>query len=219
MHSKILTKKQRAVLDLIAKDKNITSKFYLSGGTALCEYYIPYRLSDDLDFFSVEEVNVEEILVFFKSMKKIISYDTIEYNTSYNRNLFFLNYSNYQLKLEFTYYPFLQIEKPKNRGGILVDSIMDIAVNKLFTIYQKPRTRDYIDLYMIIQQKNYKLADIIKNARIKFDTVIDPIKLGSQFMRATEVSDYPKLLSKIKDKDWQNYFLAEAKKLSKDIFN
>jgi len=35
----------------------------------------------------------------------------------------------------------------------MVDSMLDIAVNKIFTIYQKARARDFIDLYFIYQQE------------------------------------------------------------------
>ncbi|KKQ44591.1 MAG: Type II secretion system protein E [Candidatus Woesebacteria bacterium GW2011_GWA1_37_8] len=34
----------------------------MTGGTALAEFYIPYRYSDDLDFFSEEPFNLEDIV-------------------------------------------------------------------------------------------------------------------------------------------------------------
>lgn len=39
---------------------------------------------------------------------------------------------------------------------------MDIAVNKLFTIYQKLRSRDFIDLYMINKHYGFTIDDLIK---------------------------------------------------------
>ena len=32
-----------------------------------------------------------------------------------------------------------------------IDSLIDIATNKIFTIYQNPRSRDFIDLYLILK--------------------------------------------------------------------
>ncbi|MCX6809230.1 MAG: nucleotidyl transferase AbiEii/AbiGii toxin family protein [Candidatus Berkelbacteria bacterium] len=215
---KILSDKQVLFLNLISQEKRIISKFYLSGGTALTEYYISYRLSEDLDFFSFEEVMVDGILAFLKKIKSEIDYKNMEFNTSFNRNLFFLKFHDSQLKLEFTYYPFEQVEKPRTINGIPIDSLIDIAVNKLFTIYQKPRTRDFIDLYMICQQEHFKIEDLIKKAQIKFDTAIDLIKLGSQLMLVNSIKDYPRLLIKINDLDWQNFFLSEAKNIGKKIF-
>ncbi len=50
MGKTILTPTQRQVLDILAKNSKFTS-FYLTGGTALSEYYLHHRLSEDLDFF------------------------------------------------------------------------------------------------------------------------------------------------------------------------
>lgn len=218
----ILTKKQLLFLKLFAKEKQLSSFFYLSGGTALTEFYIPYRLSEDLDFFSFEEIDqqtIQAISVFLKKNKNKLVYESIEFNTSFNRNLFFLNFFDQVLKTEFTYYPFTQVEKPTNKNGILIDSISDIAVNKLFTIYQKSRTRDFMDLYMICDKYGLKINDLIKKARIKFDTHIDLIKLGSQFMLCQKVKDYPELLVDLSEKKWQDFFVSEAKKLNKEVLS
>lgn len=121
------------------------------------------------------------------------------------------------LKLEFTYYPFQSFDLSKEEFGIKIDSIEDIAVNKLFTIYQNPRSRDFMDLYMIVKKYNFSIEDLLKKARMKFDWQVDPIKLGSQFLLAEEVKDYPRLISPLNENKWQNFFKEEARKLGKDI--
>lgn len=215
----VLDKKQKLFLKLFASEKAITEKFYLTGGTALCENYIPYRYSEDLDFFSEQEIKTEEIIAFLASIKKQLGYQTFEYNTSFNRNLFFLKFSSSELKLEFTYYPFPQIHQPMVKGGLKIDSIEDIAVNKLFTIYQKPRSRDFMDLYMIIKKYKYSIRDLIKNAKIKFDTHTDLLKLGSQFLQAKNLKDFPRVIEPLDEKLWQVFFEDEAKKLGKEIIS
>jgi len=52
MKRSILSDTQKLFLNLFSENKNLYNSFYLTGGTALCEYYIPYRYSEDLDFFS-----------------------------------------------------------------------------------------------------------------------------------------------------------------------
>lgn len=59
MAKKILSSQQQLLLDLISEQKDITNNFYLSGGTALAEYYLHHRLSEDLDFFTFEEVGIK----------------------------------------------------------------------------------------------------------------------------------------------------------------
>lgn len=213
---KILTPTQDQFLELLGKQKSLTSSFYLSGGTALTEFYIPYRLSEDLDFFSEEEIAIDKVTAFIKSCKASLGYKNYSVNTSFNRNLFFLEFSGNEkiLKVEFTYYPFPRIEKSKNYLGVPVDSVYDIAVNKLFTIYQQPRSRDFMDLYMILTKYDYKFEDILSKASAKFDWYIDPLKLGAQLLLAKEVKDYPRLLTELKDDDWISYFVDLAKRVS-----
>lgn len=215
--TKIITSIQKLVLDLISKNEHITDRFYLSGGTALAGFYLPYRYSEDLDFFSLEEVDIQLIPTFLKSIKNEINYKSFDINTSFNRNLVFLKFSDQILKLEFTYYPFPQIDSSNKFQNIIIDSVLDIAVNKLFTIYQKPRSRDFIDLYMIQKKYKYTIDQLIKKAKPKFDWHIDPIKLGSQFLFSTELKDYPNLIKPINPEIWQNHFYKEAKFLSSKI--
>ncbi|MBI5413125.1 hypothetical protein HZA42_02125 [Candidatus Peregrinibacteria bacterium] len=80
----------------------------------------------------------------------------IDYQQSFNGNLFFLYVGKDVIKTEFTYCPFSRIENGKIINGIRIDSLLDIAVNKVFTIYQKPRSRDFIDLYLIYQENRFE---------------------------------------------------------------
>ena len=217
MKATILTDRQKQFLQLLANQKDLASRFYLSGGTALTEYYIPYRYSEDLDFFSVEPVEPAAIATFIGSIKKQLKYKSVESNTSFNRNLFFLDFADEKLKTEFTYFPFPPIEDPTFKDGIRVDSLVDIATNKLFTIYQNPRARDFTDLYMICHQYDLSIGDLVKKARVKFDWQIDPIKLGSQFLLAKELKDYPHLIKKLDPATWQEFFIEEARKLGPEI--
>lgn len=212
----ILTQTQKLFLELFGQ-QTFSQKFYLSGGTALAEFYIPYRFSEDLDFFSEQEVQIDEVIAFITSIKKALGFKSFDYNTSFNRNLFFLNFPSYNLKLEFTYYPFTQLDSPKKEYGVKIDGVEDIAVNKLFTIYQNPRSRDFMDLYMIIKKYGFSVENLIIKAKIKFDWHVDPIKLGSQFLLVTELKDYPKLIEPLRETDWQNFFKKEAKKLGQKI--
>ncbi len=214
---KILTKNQIVVLEAIGKEKTLRKDFYLTGGTALAAFYLQHRYSEDLDFFSENEVDPLAINVFFKKNKQNLSITKIDFEQSYNRNLFFLYFKGETLKTEFTYFPFKRIENGPKAYQVEIDSLLDIAVNKLFTIYQRSKARDYIDLYVISRVRNFTIADLIKKAKIKFDWHIDPLQLGTQFVKAENVKDYPRLIVDIKPEDWINFFHKEAIKLKKEV--
>jgi predicted nucleotidyltransferase component of viral defense system len=205
------------LLSLLSEEKNLTSNFYLSGGTALAEYYLHHRLSEDLDFFSFEEVDPMVIQVLLKKIKSKASIKAIDYQQSFNRNLFFLHFEDEVIKTEFTYYPFTQLERSKLINELKIDSLIDIAVNKVFTIYQNPRSRDFIDLYLIMKEQKWSFEDLIKKAKIKFDTHIDPLQMAQQLLRVQEVKDYPRMLIPLEDKGWKDFWLEETEKLKGDV--
>lgn len=214
----ILSDNQTKILDAISRDPVICGFFYLSGGTALAEYYLQHRLSEDLDFFSEEEFDPFVVSVFFKKHQKKLGIIKIDFQQSFNRNLFFLKLEDDIIKTEFTYYPFTRIESEKKINHLKIDSLIDLAVNKLFTIYQNPRSRDFIDLFFIINKTGWSIADLTKKAKIKFDFHIDPLQLGSKFIMVDELKDFPFMKEVIDHTIWQNFFIEEAKKMQRDIF-
>lgn len=218
MTTEILTANQIYILGLIGKERTLAKQFYLTGGTPLAAFYLHHRYSEDLDFFSEQEVDPSALHAFFKKHQKTIGFKKLDFQQSYNRNLFFLHLPDEVLKMEFTYFPFPRIGGGELRYGVEVDSLEDIAVNKLFTIYQRTKARDYIDLYIICREKGYRIPDLFKKARIKFDWHIDPLQLGTQFLNAKQAEDMPHLLISLPDREWQDFFAQQAKALKKDIF-
>ena len=216
MAKTILNENQKIILTTLSHEKVFPKKFYLSGGTALSEFYLHHRLSEDLDFFSLEEVDMQWLNTFSASIAKKTGAKR-DIQTSYNRNLIFFNLNKDIIKTEFTFYPFPQIEKPKVMNNISIDSLTDIAVNKYFTIYQKPSARHFIDLFLILKTKNISWDELGKLARIKFDTHIDPIQLGSQLIRANTIRDLPKMLIKLPQSQWRSYFIERAKSLKNKV--
>ncbi len=213
----ILTKNQQTLLAKIGLEPSIRDNFYLTGGTALAAFYLQHRYSEDLDFFSETEFEPQGIRVVFEKIKSETGIIQLDFKQNLNRNLFFLHWPNEVLKTEFTFFPFPRIEIGRPELGMTIDSLLDIAVNKLFTIYQRSQARDYIDLYVICQRHKLTVDDLIKKAKIKFDWHIDPLQLGVQFVKAGEVKDYPRMITALEDKDWQNFFLTEAQKLKDQI--
>lgn len=217
MTKDILTETQVVLLEELGQSDFITQNFYLTGGTALAAFYLHHRYSEDLDFFSEREFDIVQLDVVLKKTKEKLAISKIDYQQSYNRNIFFLHFGKEVVKTEFTYFPFPRIEQGEKEYGIQIDSLLDIATNKLFTIYQRTQARDYIDLYTIVKEKGYGLSDLVKKARIKFDWHIDALQLGTQFVKSEGVEDYPRMFKEIRPEEWRRFFLEEAKKLRGDI--
>lgn len=217
MGEEILTNTQISLLKEFGENEFIAEKFYLTGGTALAGFYLGHRYSEDIDFFSENEFDILQIDVALKKIKEKLNISKIDFQQSYNRNLFFLHFGNEVIKTEFTYFPFPRLEIGKREYGIQIDSLIDITVNKLFSVYQRTQARDYIDLYAIVKNNNFAIEELVKKAKVKFDWHIDFLQLGAQFIKAKEVKDYPRMILEIRPDDLEKFFLVEAKKLKNKI--
>ena len=62
MEQTILTDIQRQVLTEVANEPFLRD-FYLSGGTALSAYYLLHRISDDLDFFTTQAIQLKQNII------------------------------------------------------------------------------------------------------------------------------------------------------------
>ncbi len=213
----ILTKNQKILLQKFSKSK-LTKDFVFTGGTALAEYYISYRFSEDLDFFSENDIEVEPILTFLKSLKPILNYTNLNYTKSWNRNLFYLEFEDEILKTEFTYFPFLRNEKPKIINGIQIEPLKELAVNKVFTIFQNPRFRDFTDLYMISNELKLDIENMKKQARIKFEMNIDDLTLARNFEKALSLEDIPKFIGEFDMSKFEKWIEKSKDEILKKMF-
>lgn len=216
----ILTPHQRAVLDTIAREKYFTDRYYLAGGTALAEFHLSHRLSEDLDFFIEQgEVAPLPILTFFKSHARVLGIARWETKRVMGLHTFFLHFDDGEvLKVDFNYYPFPLIERGIRYHGLQIESAYDIGVDKVHTIAMKARARDFIDVYFIVKERGYDVHDLLMQAKAKFDWDISAMDLGARFLEASEARDYPRMLRKIDHQEWRDFFVNEARKLKKEIF-
>jgi len=221
MEKTILTSKQLEFLELIKVESQITERFYLTGGTALAEFYLKHRLSEDIDLFTEEkEVNQQLIEAYLKKISDSLSIKKIDRSVFMGLVSYFLIYKDgSKLKIDFNYYPFPKIEKGLTFGKLQIDSIRDIATNKVHTIFINPRDRDYIDLYFIMKNGNFTLDQLIIDAKAKFDWDIDKLTLVSQLLRIKEIKvlETPKIIILFDKKDMDNFFIEEANKLGSSI--
>ena len=223
MGKTILTPKQLEFLELAQSQSQLTKRFYLTGGTALAEFYLQHRLSEDIDLFTEkEEVNQGVVEAFLKKSARRLKIKKIKLSQFLGLFSYQLIYQDgEELKVDFNYYPFLRIDKGIKFKNLSVDSLEDIAANKVHTLFMKPRPRDYIDLFFLMTTQNYDLNHLILDAKAKFDWDIDRMNLANQFIRVKELEfkDLPRMLKPLDFKKMQEFFLKLAKSLEKEIFN
>ncbi len=220
MEQSILTPSQRVVLECVAGNADIASQFYLTGGTALAEYYLRHRYSDDLDFFSSVK-DFPQILIerFAGDIKTAFHIESVEYRRLHDRRIFFfLLQDNEELKMEFTLYPFRQINKPERKHGIAVDSLQDIAANKIMAMMDRIESKDFVDLYFILEEKGIHLDEILACVKQKFNITIDPITIGSEFAKVRHINLLPRMIKSLTIEQLKIFFTERAAALKPKIF-
>lgn len=184
----------------------------------MAEFYLKHRLSEDLDFFTQGELDIEELKKFINLVAKKTQIIEVKFQHGFGLYTFFLKDKNQQYKIDFGQYPFGPIEKLKNFNGIFVESMYDIAVNKAHTIAFRPRLRDFIDLYFILQQKlEWTFQDLLQKGFEKFEMRADPLQIGQNLLEVRNLVDMPLMIKKVNLKEVRDFFIQEAKKLGEQI--
>ncbi len=214
MEQEILTPDQKSILSAVSEDLAL-KEVYLSGGTALSGFYFHHRLSEDLDFFSDQDFDVNYLHAFVETLKKKTKATSFEYQRLYDRNIFVLHKKGEEIKIEFTLYPFKKLNPRKLIRGVKVDSLRDIAANKLMAMLDRFDPKDYVDLYFLLQKT--PLQKVRADAEKKFNPVIPALFLGSQLSNAKHISALPKMLKPLTIEELKDFFEGLCKKLSNQV--
>ncbi len=220
MEQTILTPHQSQVLELAEKNINITERYYFTGGTALAEFYLKHRYSEDLDFFTTHEINFIHTREFIESLKDYLPIKGIEEKPISGLYMYKLKFSdNSILKIDFNEYPFSQVEfSNKKFGNLKIDSLYDIAVNKLASILGRSKSRDFVDMYILLQQEGYFWDQLFDRVKDKFGLTYEASTIATQFSKVQDLTDYPAMLIPFNKDEMIDFYLASAKKLGKRIF-
>lgn len=186
----VFNKEQKEILDKIRKADFIIKNFYLTGGTALSQYYLQHRYSDDLDFFTETEVNRRDIYQFIAALSDSLKVTFVLKETEIAQ-IFFLKFSQEKIvKIDFVYQPVKRLKKETIDKGIIVDSFFDIAVNKIITVSDRSSVKDFVDLYFIFNY--FTIWDLIHGAKIKYREEINPCILASDLLKVEKFNFLPK---------------------------
>lgn len=208
----IITPEQELLLNNFRKDPWLSGTFYFSGGTALSLHYLKHRQSIDLDFFSEEKFDQQDAIDTVTKWSKQLDF-LIDYFFSERTQVFNLTFSNKKTtKIDFSLYPYKRVEKSKLIDGIAVDSLLDIAINKLLTVEQRTEVKDFVDLYFLL--KEYTVWDLLEGVRVKFRVKIEPFIIASDFLKVESFEYLPNMIKPLTLEQLKSFFRQKAKELS-----
>lgn len=206
---------QKIIFDEFAKNSNLTKRFYFTGGTALSAVYIHHRESEDLDFFSRNEFESIPVDRFINNISEKIQAKPHLIEKEVVRIYEFIQNNRAIIKVDFAYYPYRRIKKGIQINGVTIDSIRDIATNKLHTITSRTEVKDFVDLYFLL--KEFSLWDLLYGVEHKFGMELDLVWLSSDFLKVNQFKYLPKMLVPLELKDLKKFYKDLAKKLGTSV--
>jgi predicted nucleotidyltransferase component of viral defense system len=85
----------------------------------------------------------------------------VNYQNIRNRNIFIFDEKMDNLKVEFTFFPFENIQEYDfYNKNLRINSVLDIAVNKIHAISERLEVKDLYDIYFILQNEKIILNDL-----------------------------------------------------------
>lgn len=213
MEQVTFTPLQKQIFDKVSKDPILSKQFYFTGGTALSSFYLHHRESEDLDFFSENDFEIEGIQELMRDISLDLNIPYRYTDRKRVRIFEFVKNNKFLIKVDFAYYPYKRLEKGKQYQGISIDGLGDIATNKLLTINQRSDIKDFVDLYFLL--KDFTIWDLIYGVERKFRIEMDMVLIGSDFTKAEEFDLLPKMLVPLKLSELKDFFKQKAIELAK----
>lgn len=189
MGLEILDNIQRKILTSVCKIPELEF-FYLTGGTALSAFYLYHRKSHDLDFFTSEEELIPSIShkiadhlgkegFEVEKTRGLHSFTELAVSSPDDSTIIHIALdSPYRLE---------ELQQSKDYEGLKIDSLRDLAANKLLTVFGRANLRDFVDVYFLVKEKFGK-KELIEDATKK-DPGFDLYWLGTAMERINEFSD------------------------------
>ena len=152
----ILTPIQRHCLEIFVHLPD-QEQFYLTGGTALAEFYLAHRLSFDLDFFTDKE---QLILPFSHALEQAYSkrgwqVSVTQRFATFVAFLLLREGEEDPLKIDLALDSAFKLTPPvQSAFGVRINAYKDLIVEKMLAYYGRAEPRDAVDLYFILQRES-----------------------------------------------------------------
>lgn len=212
----ILTSEQKKFLELFFS--YFPKQFFLTGGTALAEYYLEHRLSEDLDLFTTDQsMDFGVVSLQMNELINQLNYK-IEHQVSAPAFLQFIlkDKGSHTLKIDIVKDVPVHFGKIRKVGHVYVDSLENIAVGKLLALFGRTAPKDFIDIYFLLKMSRIEFKKLFELSKKK-DVGLNEFYLAGMFYQVTKLKDFPKTLKPFNKKELVTFFMELSDKLYKKI--
>lgn len=186
---------ERTLLDL--RQKLILEGFYLGGGTGLALHF-GHRRSIDLDFFSADLFNEDDLLRKVEQMKDVSLVEKHKYT---------LHAGILGTKVSFLGYEYPMLFPLESFSEVAVADARDNACMKISTIMSRGKKRDFIDLYVVSQRYGLEhLGELFKQKYAKTHYNFQSVLKSLAYFQDAEEDPMPDMLAPISWEEVKEFF-------------
>lgn len=180
---------------------------YLAGGTALA-LQLGHRVSEDLDFFTTQEFDEQQLLVELSGLGLVK--ESMGWRTIIGR----IN----ETKFSIFYYKYPLLSETLEFEGIKLASKQDIAAMKILAMEDRGVKRDFIDLFFLA--KEFSVDQMLGYYGGKYGTlderILHVIKSMGYFDDADNDDWKPEMIKSVDWEEVKKFFETETKRLARE---
>jgi len=163
--------------DLLTAFFEREQRFFLTGGGALVGFYFGHRSTEDLDFFSPPGPLLDDVVRTFEAVVTACgaSVRTLQSYPDFRRLMVSRGSERCIVDLVIDHAPMIEPTKAKV-GIVRLDTLREIAANKLATLVGRSEIKDLVDLRQLLNA-GYSLEQALDDA-VRKDAGVDPATLA-----------------------------------------
>jgi len=215
----IITDLQKKALSVFSQFPD-APKFYLTGGTALSEFYLGHRLSYDLDFFTSETGLISPFSEAMQTEFEKREFSAVAVRSFQTFAEFKLSKGEEKTTIHVAYdSPFRFFPPVDTAFGVKVNDYTDIIIDKLLTFFGRAEPRDAVDLFFILKREDlWKLSELAPQKDPGFDPYWLAVALEKVRGFPDEVSQWPvDMLVEVDARELKGKFLSLARQIMDKI--
>ncbi len=215
----IITNLQKGVLSVFSQFPD-SQKFYLTGGTALSEFYLGHRLSYDLDFFSSDGDLIPPFSEAMQSELEKRGFSIITVRRFQTFAEFKLSEKEEKTIIHLAYdSPFRFSQPVDSVFGVKVNNYTDIIVDKFLTFFGRAEPRDAVDLFFILKEEDlWKLLELAPQKDPGFDLYWLAVAFEKVGVFPDEIGQWPvDMLVEVNARKLKSKFLSLAREIMDKI--
>jgi predicted nucleotidyltransferase component of viral defense system len=194
---------------------SLAREVVFGGGAALAVAYLHHRTSADVDFFVDRELGAADLRPLARRLatgSTAVDIEVVPPRTS----LVLRRARGPVGKIDFAYYPYDPLDRRTRWRGLMVESLVDMTVNKVQAVLTRQQARDYVDLYFLLREGPERdLRRLLGHVRAKFDYGAHRMGLAARLLLVRELERLPRMIRPVDTADLVAFFEDRARELAR----